>query len=200
MRVSAWGAVLASAAGLAAPAAAAPPEETAHAFIGAGLGSGSASYKVNGTTVTFNDRLQGSNDESPFIAVKVVSAGYEVRRTLYAGLDLTGVTQSGTVATNKTNLQISSYLGTLTWFPWEKGLFLKAGAGLASLFISSGSQSERSWGPAFLLSAGFALRLTGAHHLTFSAEQGWQWYSGSGATSPDNSQYSAGFIGYMWRN
>jgi hypothetical protein len=182
----------------AGPPQAPPPEEKVHAFIGAGFGSGTARYTVNGTTVSFSDQFQGSSDETHLIAVKVVSFGIEVRPKLYAGMDLTGLAQSGTVGTSKTNLQLSNYFASLTWFPWERGLFLKGAAGVSSLFKGVGTDSERSNGLGVLVSAGYALRVHGAHHLTFSAEQGWQTYWGSGDAKPDSSQYNAAYVGYMW--
>ena len=192
---------LASAASFAAPAIAADsPEEQTKGFIGAGIGSGTARYKINGTTVSFSDQFQGSNDETLLVAFKVVSFGIEMKPNLFAGADLTGVAQSGTVGPNRTDLQLSNYFASLTWFPWERGLFLKGAAGVSSLFIASGpSQSDRSWGLGALVSAGYALRLSGAHHLTLSAEQGWQTYWRSSATRPDSSQYNAAYLGYMWK-
>ncbi len=194
-----WIAVLASS--FAAQAIAAdPPEEQTKAFIGAGVGSGTARYRVDGATVSFSDRFEGATDEVPFVAAKVLTFGVEVKPNLFAGADLTGVAQSGTVGTNKTDLQINNYFATLTWFPWEKGLFLKGAAGVSSLFIGSGSQSDRSWGLGALVSAGFALRLSGPHYLTLSAEQGWQTYWKSSETRPDSSQYNAFILGYMWKS
>lgn len=188
----------ASPAASAGPPQAPPPEETIKAFIGTSFGSGTARYTVNGNTVSFSDQFQGSSDETHLIAVKVVSFGIAVSPKLYAGMDLTGLTQSGTVGTSKTNLQLSNYFASLTWFPWERGLFLKGAAGVSSLFKGVGSESERSNGLGVLVSAGYALRVHGAHHLTFSAEQGWQTYWGSGDAKPDSSQYNAAYVGYMW--
>jgi hypothetical protein len=176
------------------------PEEKPHAFIGVAVGSGTARYTVNGTTRTFSDTFEGATDEAPFIAVKVLSFGVEVKPNLFAGADLTGVAQSGTVGTNKTDLQINNYLATLTWFPWERGLFLKVAGGVSSLFVGSGTQSDRVWGAGGLVSAGIALRLSGPHHLTFTAEEGWQRYWSSGEARPDSSQYNAFYLGYMWRD
>ena len=185
----------------AASAAPAPPsEDKTKAFVGVSVGTGTARYKVNGTTKSFSDTLQGSVDESPFIAIKVVTFGIAVKPNLFAGADLTGVTQSGTIGTDTNTLQISNYFASLTWFPWERGLFLKGAAGVSSFFIASGTQSDRSWGLGGLVSAGYALRISGAHHLMLSAEQGWQTYWGSGATKPESSQYNAAYLGYMWRN
>jgi hypothetical protein len=184
-----------------APAQATPSEEKTKAFVGVGVGTGTARYKVNGTTKSFSDSLHGSSDESPFIAVKVVTFGVEVKPNLFAGADLTGVAQSGTDTNTGTNtLQISNYFASLTWFPWERGLFLKGAAGLSSFFIASGTQSDRSYGLGALVSAGFALRISGAHHLMLSAEQGWQTYWKSSETRPDGSQYNAFYLGYLWRN
>jgi hypothetical protein len=176
---------------------AAPPEERIKAFIGAGVGSGSVRYKVNGNTVSFSDDFQGASDESPLIAVKVVSFGIAVKPNLYAGMDLTGLTQSGTVGTSKTD-QLSNYFASLTWFPWERGLFLKGAAGVSSLFNGAGPQPERSNGLGMLVSAGYALRVYGPHHLMLSAEQGWQTYWGSSATKPESSRYNAAYVGYLW--
>jgi hypothetical protein len=201
MGIFARTAALAWALGLAPLAVAADaPEEKTHAFIGLAAGSGTARYTVNGTTRTFSDTFEGATDEAPLVAVKVLSFGVEVKPNLFAGADLTGVAQSGTVGTNKTDLQINNYLATLTWFPWERGLFLKVAAGVSSLFVGSGTQSDRVWGAGGLVSAGFALRLSGAHHLTFTAEEGWQRYYSSGDTRPDSSQYNAFYLGYMWRD
>lgn len=201
MRVWIPAVALASAASFAAAAIAADsPEEQTKAFIGAGIGSGTARYKINGTTVSFSDQFQGSNDETLLVALKVVSFGIEVKPNLFAGADLTGVAQSGTVGPNRTDLQLSNYFASLTWFPWERSLFLKGAAGVSSLFIASGpSQSDRSWGLGALVSAGYALRVSGAHHLTLSAEQGWQTYWKSSATRPDGSQHNAAYLGYMWK-
>jgi hypothetical protein len=200
MRISVWTAALVSS--FAAPAIAAdPPEEQTKAFVGVGVGTGTARYKVNGTTKSFSDSLRGSSDESPFIAVKVVTFGVEVKPNLFAGADLTGVAQSGTNTNTGTNtLQISNYFASLTWFPWERGLFLKGAAGVSSFFIASGSQSDRSWGLGALVSAGYSLRISGAHHLMLSAEQGWQTYWKASETRPDGSQYNAFYLGYIWRN
>lgn len=181
-------------------AAASHPEETTKVFIGAGLGVGfGARYHVNGTSITFADQLQGSSDESPVVAVNVASFGIAFAPGLYAGLDLSGIAQSGHVAGNNTNLQISNYFAALTYFPWEAGLFLRAGVGYSSFIRSVGSQSDQSGGLGVLVGAGFAFKLTGAHHLSLTVEQTWQSYGGSSATKPDSSQAGAVYLGYMWK-
>ena len=178
------------------PAASSPTK----VFAGAGLGGGfGARYKVNGTTITFDDRLQGAPDKGSLVAVNVASFGIALRPGLYAGFDLGGFGQGGTVAGDKTFIEVINYFGALTWFPWESGLYLRAGAGLSSLLIRQGSQSDHANGLGFLVAAGYALQLSGSHHLTFTVEQSWQSYGGSSATKPDSSQVGGVFIGYMWK-
>jgi hypothetical protein len=177
-------------------------------IIGGGLGAGSgAKYKVNGQTVTFSDRFQGSPDDTPVVAVKVATFGIALAPGLYAGLDLTGVAKAGNVpkggaplTLEKTYIQITNYFGAVTWFPWETGLFLKGGAGISTMGITVESSSERATGFGFLVGAGFALNLSGGHHLTLSAEQSWQSYGGSSTTKPSSSQFASAFLGYLYKN
>jgi len=177
-------------------------------IIGAGLGGASgAKYKVNGQTVSFKDRFQGSPDDTSIVAVKVATFGIALKPGLYAGLDLTGIAKAGNVpqagaplTLEKTYLQITDYFGALTWFPWESGLFLKAGAGISTFGITTDSNNTRATGFGLLLGAGFALQLTGAHHLTVSAEQAWQSYGGSSSTKPQSSQFASVFLGYLYKN
>jgi len=49
-------------------------------IIGAGLGGASgAKYKVNGQTVSFKDRFQGSPDDTSIVAVKVATFGIALK-------------------------------------------------------------------------------------------------------------------------
>ena len=179
---------------------------TTRVIIGAGLGGVSgAKYKVNGQTISFNDRFQGSTDDTSTVAVKVATFGFALRPGLYAGLDLTGIAKAGNVpngpgSTQKTSVGITDYFAALTWFPWESGLFLKAGAGISTVGITVDSSTDRSTGLGLLLGAGYALQLTGAHHVTLSVEQTWQSYGGSSSTKPDSSQFTSVFLGYLYKN
>ena len=180
---------------------------TTRVIIGGGLGGASnAKFKVNGQTITFNDRFQGSTDDTSTVAVKVATFGIALKPGFYAGLDLTGVAKAGNVpngpgSTQKTVVEIIDYFGMLTWFPWESGLFLKAGAGISTfaLAVENGTTTHAS-GLGLLLGAGYALNLTGSHHLTFTVEQAWQSYGGSSTTKPDSSQFTSFFLGYLYKN
>lgn len=181
--------------------AATPPPERTKVFAGAGLGGGfGARAKFNGRSVSFDDELAGTTDKTPLVAVNVASFGIAMRPGLFAGIDLSGFGQSAKAPNgDKTSLTVTNYFAALTWFPWESGLFLRGGVGLSTLVSTVGSTSEHSSGLGFLVAAGYALQLTGAHHLTLTVEQTWQSYGGSSATKPDGSQVGAVFLGYMWK-
>ena len=218
MNVCMRAALCACAAGFAAGALAAegePPGDatktgggTTRVIIGAGLGGASgAKFKAGGQTVTFSDRFQGSPDDTAVVAVKVATFGIALAPGLYAGLDITGVAKAGNVPKagapltfEKTSLLITDYLAALTYFPWESGLFLKGGIGIASFGQTVESDTTRSTGLGLLVGAGYALRLSGAHHLTLTVEQTWQSYGGSSSTKPDSSQFTSVFLGYLYKN
>jgi hypothetical protein len=183
-------------------AAAAPPSGgTTKLFVGAGLGAGFAARStVNGHSASFDDQLSGATDKTALVSINLVSFAIGLNPKLYVGLDVSAVAQSGKLAGTDTHLQISNYLAALTYFPWETGLFLRAGAGVSVFSVTTSSQTDRSNGLGLLVGAGFAQQLSGAHHLTLTLEQTWQSYSGSSATKPSSSQAGAIFLGYMYKN
>jgi hypothetical protein len=178
---------------------------TTRVIIGGGLGGGfGARFKKNGQTVTFEDTFQGASDKTPLVAVNVATFGIALKPGFYVGLDLSGMAQAGKIAGISTAVQVTNYLAAVTWFPWETGLYLRGGAGLAGFVQTTnvnGSQTtERANGLGLLVGVGYALRLSGAHHLTLTAVQTWQSYGGSGATKPDSSQVGAVYLGYLYQN
>ena len=180
-------------------------EGTTRVIIGGGLGGGfGAKFKKNGQTVTFDDAFQGAIDKTPLVAVNVATFGIALKPGFYVGLDLSGVGQAGKIGSISTSVQITNYLAAVTWFPWETGLYLRGGAGLAGFVqvsnVNGSQNTEHASGLGVLVGVGYALRLSGAHHLTLTAEQTWQSYGGSGATKPDNSQVGAVYLGYLYQN
>jgi hypothetical protein len=181
-------------------------QKTTRVIIGGGLGGGfGAHLKKNGRTTSFDDVFQGATDKSPLVAVTVATFGIALKPGLYAGLDLSGMAQAGNFAGNTTTaIQIINYFGALTWFPWESGLYLRGGAGFSSFAqadkVNGTTTTEHAGGLGVLIGAGYALQLTGAHHLTLTAEQTWQSYGGSGINKPDSSRVGAVYLGYLYKN
>ena len=184
-------------------ASAAEPDRSenrwSHWYVGTGIGAGfGAKYKVNGRWITFDDRLQAATDKSSLLAVNLVNAGVALSPNLLLGGSVSAVAQFGTIAGNDTHLQITNYLATLTWFPAEKGFFLRGGAGLSNILIDTGVSSDHVNGLGILVGAGYALPVARRHNITFTVDYGRQSYSSS-STKPDSSQFGAAYLGYMYR-
>ncbi len=170
-----------------------------HWYIGGGIGPGfGAKYKLNGQTITFDDRLQGATDKTSLVAVNVVNAGIALSSNLLLGGSVSAVAQGGTLAGKDAHLQINNFLAALTWFPAEKGFFLRGGAGLSSMLIDTGVSSNTAYGFGILVGAGFAIPVARRHNITFTVDYSRQSYGGS-STRPDSSQFGAAYLGYMYR-
>jgi len=170
-----------------------------HWYVGGGIGPGfGAKYKLNGQSITFSDRLQGATDKSSLLGLNIVNAGVALSPNLLFGFSGSAVAQFGTIAGNDAHLQINNYLAALTWFPAEKGFFLRGGAGLSNILINTGVSSDRAYGLGVLVGAGFAIPVARRHNITFTVDYSRQSYNGS-STRPDNSQFGAAYLGYMYR-
>ncbi len=170
-----------------------------HWYVGAGIGAGfGAKYKLNGQSLTFNDTLQGATDKTSLVALNLVNAGIALSPSLLVGFSGSSVAQFGKLAGNDTHLQINNYLAAVTWFPAEKGFFLRGGVGLANMLIDTSVRSDTARGFGILVGAGYALPVARRHNITFTADYSRQSYSGS-STKPDNSQFGAVYLGYMYR-
>jgi hypothetical protein len=168
-------------------------------YVGTGVGPGfGAKYKLNGQSITFDDRWQGATDKSPLIALNIVNAGIALSPKLLFGFSGSAVGQMGKIAGNDAHLQINNYFAALTWFPAEQGFFVRGGGGLSSILIDTGAASDRARGFGVLLGAGYALQVARHHNITFTVDYSRQSYSGS-STKPDNSEFTAAYLGYMYR-
>ncbi len=117
-----------------------------HWYIGSGIGPGfGAKYKLNGQSITFDDRLQGATDKTSPIALNIVNAGIALSPNLLFGFSGSAVSQTGKLAGNDAHLQINNYFAALTWFPAEKGFFVRGGAGLSNILIDTGVSSSDFW-------------------------------------------------------
>ena len=185
--------------GFASASAAAEEDQSesrwSHWYIGTGTGPGfGAKYKLNGKSISFDDRLQGATDKTPLWGLNVVNAGIALSPNLLFGFSGSLVARTGEFVNNEVHLQINNYLAALTWFPVERGFFLRGGAGLANIMIDTGT--SRGFG--FLVGAGFAVPVAGRHNVTFTVDYSRQSYSGS-SIKPESSQFGAAYLGYMYR-
>ena len=202
-RIAAIGGVSFAIAGLAPAAVGAEADQSyspwSHWYVGTGVGAGfGAKFKLNGQSVSFDDALQGATDKSSLVAGNIVNAGIALSPSLLVGLSASFVAQIGKIAGNDAQMQINNFLATVTWFPAEKGFFVRGGAGPSSILIDNGTTSNTTGGFGLLVGAGYALQIAGHHNITFTADYSRQSYSGS-ATKPDSSQFGAVYLGYMYR-
>lgn len=198
-RIAAVAGLSCAIAGFASASAAAEADQSesrwSHWYIGTGAGPGfGAKYTLNGKSITFDDRLQGATDKTPLFALNVVNVGIALSPNFLFGFSGSLVAQTGRFVNSDVHLQINNYLAVLTWFPVEKGFFLRSGAGLANTMVDTGV----SHGTGLLVGAGFALPVASRHNITFTVDHSRQSYSGS-STKPDSSQFSAAYLGYMYR-
>src|SRR5439155_2103046 len=141
---------------------------------------------------------QNATDRSSLVAVNMVNAGIALSPSLLVGLSASAVGQGGTLAGKDAHLQINNFLAALTWFPAEKGFFLRGGAGLSNILIDTGVSSNTAHGFGILVGAGYALPVARRHNITFTVDYSRQSYSGS-STKPDSSEFGAAYLGYMYR-
>jgi len=202
-RIAAVAGMSCAIAGFASASAAAEGDQTesrwSQWYVGTGLGPGlSAKYKLNGQSISFNDRLQGASDKTPLIALNIINAGIALSPKLLFGFSGSAVSQTGKLAGSDTHLQINNYLATFTWFPVEKGFFLRGGAGLSNILVDTSNGNDVARGFGILVGAGFAVPIATRHNITFTVDYSRQSYNGS-STKPDSSQFGAVYLGYMYR-
>jgi len=168
-------------------------------YIGTGIGPGfGAKYKLNGKSFTFSDGLQGATDKSPLIAINIVNVGIALTPSLLVGFSGSAVGMTGKILGSDAQLQINNYFAAVTWFPAEKGFFVRGGGGPSNFLYDTGANSERSNGFGILLGAGYALPIAQRHNITFTLDHTRQSYSGS-SIKPESSQATAAYLGYMYR-
>ena len=170
-------------------------------YIGTGIGSGfGAKYSVRGTTVTFSDFFRGTTDKSPLLGLNIINVGATLGPNWLVGFTGSSVVQTAKAPGGDVRLQINNYLVSGTWFPAEQGFFLRGGFGGANIQTESPGFSDDVGGTGILFGLGYALRLGGGnHHITFTLDHSRQSY-GSSTTQPEKSQFSAAYVGYMYRH
>lgn len=170
-------------------------------YIGTGLGAGfGAKYSFNGSTVTFSDHLQGTTDKSPLLGLNLLNVGVTLGPNWLVGFTGSSVAQSAKSPSGDARVQINTYLASATWFPAERGFFLRGGLGAANIQTERGGTSDEVSGSGVLFGLGYSLPLgAGKHHITFTLDHSRQSY-GSSTTQPEKSQFSAATVGYMYRN
>ena len=104
----------------------APPKQRGSWYIGFGLGSGDGNIKLNdGSSGSFKEFL-GASPTNVSLNFKV---GATLNPTMLLGFDVTTLLSSTDEGGVSRSIQVVNYDAMFTWFPVEKGFFLRGGAG-----------------------------------------------------------------------
>ncbi|MFL5263624.1 MAG: hypothetical protein ACJ79L_14570, partial [Anaeromyxobacteraceae bacterium] len=148
-------------------------------YIGFGLGSGVGNVSGGGDTQSFHDMMRAAGVDSPITVALQFEVGATVRPDLLLGFDVRGVRSQGSTSQFGPNvdlgLQTTDYLAVATWFPAERGFFLRGGAGLAILSVdansgSGGRVSNSYTGVGALAGLGYAFWLGQHFNLTLNLD------------------------------
>jgi opacity protein-like surface antigen len=181
-----------------------PPPTRDTWYIGFGIGSGGGNFtQSDGTHYNFRDAV-GSDPVQVSFNFKI---GATLTPRLLLGFDLTSLRTEGTITDNFGNqatygIQVTNADAMLTWFPVERGPFLRGGLGLASLSedISGGGTTRTRSGVGALIGGGYAFWLGRSFNLTLNLDLSAQSY---GSTSSDplaakRSSFANLWVGFDW--
>jgi Outer membrane protein beta-barrel domain len=174
-------------------------------YIGFGVGTGAGAFHLDdGTRRTFADAV-GGDVTSLFFNFKV---GGTVSPRLLLGFDLSTLSTHGTSAdvagfTFDTSVQVTNLDAMVTFFPFERGLFLRGGLGLATLYVKDFGffgvvgESHTRTGVGAVLGAGYAFWLARSFNLTLNLDLSAQSYGKSAGREKDSSAANL-WLGFDW--
>lgn len=166
-------------------------------YIGFGVGSGGGNYTFSdGIRYRFN---QGLTDTTAFsVNFKV---GATLSPTLLLGFDFTSLRTEGTAIDTfgipfTYALQVSNADAMLTWFPVQRGPFVRAGLGLGTIDEDIVGGLSRS-GLGAVLGGGYAFWLGRSFNLTLNLDLCAHSY-GSGSNTFRSSRFANLWVGFDW--
>jgi hypothetical protein len=154
---------------------------------------------TDAATYTFREVNGDRGTDTTFFNLKI---GGTVSPTLLLGADLSGTLSSANAGGVETELGISNLDAVVTWFPYEKGFFVRGGAGISSISYrhkdASGKQEGSRDGANVLGGVGYAFWLGSQFNLTLNLDLSRQWYGGSSDLSITGASYWALWVGFDW--
>jgi hypothetical protein len=175
-------------------------------YIGFGVGGGNGRVRLGGETLSFGDFL-GDGATAGGLDFEI---GATVTPRLLVGVDLRVIAASAEFRTPSGDLErtlgIVNLDGVVTFFPWERGLFLRGGIGLSSLNATeklAGTRTDASATGANLLAGiGYAFWLGRSFNLTLNLDFSGQSYGSSenweNGEGPDASSFWTFGLGFDW--
>jgi hypothetical protein len=163
-------------------------------YLGLGLGGGSGQAQDSFGKLALHRWV----DQDPLTLFGQIEAGITLTPHLLLGGELSLLrTNSDTGAMAKA-VTITNLDAMATWFPMEKGVFLRGGGGLSSFTREwTGLPSGRYNGGNLTVGAGYAFWLGPSFNLVLHADVSKQWY-GANAIALTSSSYTAFWLGVAW--
>jgi hypothetical protein len=174
-----------------------PPQTRDTWYIGFGIGVADGTVKDALGNSSFSEYL----GQSPTTAAFNFKVGTTLTSRLLLGLDISGVSSSAYYAGGSATLDIANYDAVATFFPAERGFFLRAGAGLSRLTLDVTGFASQSFGGANITAgAGHAWWIGRWFNLTVNLDYSAQFYGdhNGGTTGPQRSEFWALGLGFDW--
>lgn len=163
-------------------------------YIGFGLGGASGRATDTAGSLSLKDWVDGG----PPTTLAQLQAGVTLTPRLLFGAELIWLRIASNSGGVKKAVQIANYDAMLTWYPLEKGPFVRGGAGLSSFRREwTGYQTGQYWGANLTIGGGYAFWLGRSFNLALHLDYSKQWY-GANAISLTNSSYTALWLGFDW--
>jgi hypothetical protein len=160
-------------------------------YIGFGIGSGAASVTDSTGTYDFGEYVGGG--------ATTMSLNFRVGATvtpkLLLGLDVMGIRAASSSSGVSLGLQSNVYDVAATFFPMEKGFYVKGGVGLSALVADGGGASSTWKGYDVMAGLGYCWWLGRTFNLSANLEANKSWY---GSNGPDSTQAVNLFLGFDW--
>jgi hypothetical protein len=167
-------------------------------YIGFGLGGGDGRVSGQGDTFSFKEL---HFDRSPTTVALNFKVGATLTPKLLLGFDLSGVSSAVDESGVQTSVAIVNLDAVATFFPVEKGFFVRGGLGRSGLTYTvegGGVTAETSVnGFNVIGGVGYAFWLGRSFNLTLNLDASKQWY-GSSQDSPEESSFWSFWLGCDW--
>jgi hypothetical protein len=190
----------------AAPAYARPMNHRDTWYIGFGFGGGNGKVANADSTASFKEASVAA-PTTLFFNFKV---GATLSPKLLLGLDVGAIASAATDGTTTSSLSISNVDVMLTYFPSERGFFLKGGLGRSAVSYAVDSSAlgittNTATGLNVAGGLGYAWWLGKQFNLTANLDVSRQWYGGTSTTGGPflldeikDSQFWSLWLGFDW--
>jgi hypothetical protein len=177
------------------PAAYYPGQQRDTWYIGFGLGTGDGSLTRASTSYTFKEANFDRSPSNLFLNFKV---GATMSPRLLLGLDITALRSTADQGGFTSAVQVTNTDAVVTFFPMERGLYLRGGVGLSSMVVSAdGFSDSTARGANILLGAGYAFWLGQKFNLTVGLDFSAQNYGSSNDQIEDSKMWAL-WVGADW--